>query len=222
MRRIRRPSHTTVVAYIALFLVLSGGTAVALAGANTVFTDDIANDTQPASGGNPAGGLVAADLRPNSVGSSEVANDRIAGADINESSLGQVPSALLGGFGRSNGGQFCNPESATFIPCAVVTLNLPKQARLLLVAQAKATFDDSSENAGNGFCRIGTDAGYLPETQTRVDIDRSTNETENLSLVGVTGPFPPGQHSFRIACSEFFGGIYFLDVGISAVAISPN
>jgi hypothetical protein len=53
-----------------------------------VFTDDIANDTQPASGGNPAGGLQAADLRPNSVGTSEAANDSLTGADVNESSLG--------------------------------------------------------------------------------------------------------------------------------------
>jgi hypothetical protein len=82
MRRIRRPSHTTVVAYIALFLVLSGGTAVALSGSNTVFTDDIANDTQPASGGNPAGGLVAADLRDGSVRSAEVANGSLQDADL--------------------------------------------------------------------------------------------------------------------------------------------
>jgi hypothetical protein len=82
MRRIRRPSHATVVAYIALFLVLTGGTAVALSGTNTVFTDDIANDTQPASGGNPAGGLQAADLRPGSVGTSEVTNSSLGLGDL--------------------------------------------------------------------------------------------------------------------------------------------
>ena len=88
MRRIRdRLTYANVISTLALFLVLSGGTAVALSGSNTVFTDDIANDTQPASGGNPAGGLVAADLRSNSVGSSEVANGSIGGADIADFSL---------------------------------------------------------------------------------------------------------------------------------------
>jgi hypothetical protein len=83
MRRIRRHlTFANVASGIALFVVLTGGTAVALDGANTVFTDDIANDTQPASGGNPAGGLVAADLRPNSVGSSEVTNGSVASSDL--------------------------------------------------------------------------------------------------------------------------------------------
>jgi hypothetical protein len=83
MRRIS--SHLTyanVMVTILAFIVLTGGTAVALSGTNTVFTDDIANDTQPASGGNPAGGLVAADLRPNSVGSSEVTNFSLGNGDF--------------------------------------------------------------------------------------------------------------------------------------------
>ena len=89
MRHIRRHlTYANVMATIAVFLVLTGGTAVALSGSNTVFTDDIANDTVPASGGNPAGGLVAADLRPSSVGSSEVANESLTSADIEDSSLG--------------------------------------------------------------------------------------------------------------------------------------
>jgi hypothetical protein len=85
MRRIR--SHLTyanVMATIAVFLVLGGGSAVALSGSNTVFTDDIANDTQPASGGNPAGGLVAPDLRPGSVASSEVANGSLNDEDVGQ------------------------------------------------------------------------------------------------------------------------------------------
>src|SRR5262245_13413008 len=83
MRRIR--SHLTyanVMATVAVFIALGGGTtAVALSGTNTVFTDDIANDTQPAGGGNPAGGLAAVDLRPNSVGSSEVADFSLSNQD---------------------------------------------------------------------------------------------------------------------------------------------
>jgi hypothetical protein len=94
MRRIRRHlTFANVASAIALFVALSGGTAVALSGANTVFTDDIANDTQPAGGGNPAGGLQAADLRPGSVGTSEVAANSLNGGDINESLLGIVPNA---------------------------------------------------------------------------------------------------------------------------------
>jgi hypothetical protein len=81
-RFLSRLTYANVTATLALFLVLSGGTAVALSGTNTVFTDDIANDTVPAGGGNPAGGLVAADLRPNSVGSSEVVNFGLSNQDV--------------------------------------------------------------------------------------------------------------------------------------------
>jgi hypothetical protein len=75
-----RPSPAMVIALIALFVSL-GGTAAALSGSNTVFSDDIANDTfnSPTQG---QGGLVAADLRPNSVGTSEVANNAVLSGDI--------------------------------------------------------------------------------------------------------------------------------------------
>ena len=83
MRRIRQHlTYANVMATIAVFIAISGGTAVALNGTNTVFTDDIANDTQPAARGNPAGGLAAADLRPNSVGSSEVAAFSLSNQDV--------------------------------------------------------------------------------------------------------------------------------------------
>src|SRR6185503_6820516 len=96
-------TYANVMATLAVFLVLSGGTAVALSGSNTVFSDDITdnevysvdvrndslaggglvsadvrNDTQTS----PAGGLGAVDLKPNSVGSSEVTNSSIASGDL--------------------------------------------------------------------------------------------------------------------------------------------
>jgi hypothetical protein len=107
MRRIRQHlSYANVMATIAVFLVLSGGTAVALSGSNTVFTDDIVdNEVRSADVRNDAltgGGLTAADLRPNSVGTSEVATDSLNGGDINESSVGIVPNAdKLDGFDSS-------------------------------------------------------------------------------------------------------------------------
>ena len=92
--------------FLALFLVLAGGTAYA---ANTigtsdvidnsllsadlkdnaaVATGDVINDT--ASGG----GLRAGDLSPGSVGASEVRDNSLTGGDVVESTLAQVPKAL--------------------------------------------------------------------------------------------------------------------------------
>src|SRR5690349_9244760 len=91
-------TYANVMVTVLAFIVLGGGSAVALSGSNTVFTDDIANDTQPAGGGNPAGGLIAADLRPSSVGTSEVANGAVSVSDLNKTiPSGATVTGLLGG-----------------------------------------------------------------------------------------------------------------------------
>jgi hypothetical protein len=60
-----------VMATIAVFLVLSGGTAVALNGANTVFSDDIVD-----------GEVKAPDLGVDSVGSGKIIDRQVKNADL--------------------------------------------------------------------------------------------------------------------------------------------
>jgi len=73
LSRIRsRLTYANVVATLALFLVLSGGTAVALTGSNTVFSDDIVNGQ---------------------VKGVDVLDGTLTGGDVKESSLGKVPQA---------------------------------------------------------------------------------------------------------------------------------
>jgi hypothetical protein len=98
LSRIRsRLTYANVVASLSLFLVLSGGTAVALSGSNTVFSDDIVdNQVKAADVRNDTlagGGLTAADLGPGSVAGSEVKDNSVTGADVKEASLGKVPHA---------------------------------------------------------------------------------------------------------------------------------
>jgi hypothetical protein len=110
-QRIR--SHLTyanVMASIAVFLVLTGGTALALNGSNTVFSDDIVNrEVKTADLGFKS--VTANRLAPISVRSgrvvddsltgadvsnltgADIANDSLTGLDVAESSLGQVPFA---------------------------------------------------------------------------------------------------------------------------------
>ena len=91
-------SHLTfanVASAIALFVALGGGTAVALNGSNTVFSDDIVdnqvygsdvrNDTLS------GGGLAAPDLRANSVGSSEVTNGSLGTGELSHA----IPAARV-------------------------------------------------------------------------------------------------------------------------------
>jgi hypothetical protein len=131
MSRIRQHlTYANVMATIAVFIAVSGGTAVALNGTNTVFTDDIADDTRPASGGNPAGGLVAADLRPNSVGTSEVVNESLTGADIKNQSGVETCKTPTTKYGRvcahSDGTERAWNDARTY--CTGLGLRLPSNS----------------------------------------------------------------------------------------------
>jgi hypothetical protein len=217
MRRIRSHlSYANVISSLCLFLLLTGGTAVALSGSNTVFTDDIANDTQPASGGNPAGGLVAPDLRAGSVGTSEAANNSLTGTDINESSLGEVPSATLGGLGGQSGGAAaCDPETGGgLVRCDFVSVDLPAPSRLLIIGQIRAEPDTGNGNGG-GSCQIG-----LGGTPSPVFVNGG--QTDVIAIASVTGIVGPGPTPVSIQCNETASGIRFFDGQVSFVALSPH
>ena len=125
--RIRNHIRGNVVGYIALFLVLTGGTAQALDGSNTVFSDDIVNgevDTPDLA----LEAVITSRLAPDSVRTGRVLDDNLTGADItgltgadvspdsltganiDESSLGTVPSAAQAG----NAGNLDGIDSSGF------------------------------------------------------------------------------------------------------------
>jgi hypothetical protein len=110
MRRIRpRLTYANVISTLCLFLILGGGTAVALNGSNTVFTDDIVNNEVYSADVRDdtlsSGGLQAADLRPAAVGTSEVAANSLRAADLAPSSVGtdEVTDGALTGTDVLNG-----------------------------------------------------------------------------------------------------------------------
>jgi hypothetical protein len=84
--RIRDHIRSNVIGYVALFFALSTGSAVALSGSNTVFTDDIVNNHVRSEDVRddtlPGGGLAAVDLRPGSVGTSEVVDESLGAGDL--------------------------------------------------------------------------------------------------------------------------------------------
>jgi hypothetical protein len=76
MRRIRQHlTYANVMATIAVFLVLSGGTAVALSGSNTVFSDDIVNGQVKPQDLAPAPTIIGAGL-PDACSTTTWSNDR--------------------------------------------------------------------------------------------------------------------------------------------------
>jgi hypothetical protein len=241
--RLRTHIRSNIIGYVALFFALSTGSAVALSGSNTVFTDDIANDTQPASGGNPAGGLVAADLRPNSVGTSEVAadslgagdlapssvgtsevvNNSLTGTDVNEATLGQVPSAALGGTGRSASDASCDPQTTAFETCVATSVTVETSQISRVLVTAAVSMHTASTPESSGICRLSTPDGVIPGSSRTLSIPSGAGPS-GFSLVAVTQVSLPAGLAlpFTLDCNQEGGDIAYSDEQISAVALSPN
>ena len=79
-----RPSHTTVVAYLTLFLVLSGGAAYAAShlGKNSVGTKQLKKNA-----------VTTAKIKKEAVTAAKVKKGTLTGTQINASTLGTVPTA---------------------------------------------------------------------------------------------------------------------------------
>ncbi len=232
--------YANVLATLALFVAL-GGTALAThpGGNNTIDSGDIVKDQVRSSdvrddslGG---GGLKASDLRANSVAGNEVADATLAGADfdfeslggteIDEASLAQVPSALLGGFGRTGAETVCDPESAAFISCAgTEVLTVPPGARALVFGHAVA-FSEFDADFGVGNCRLSASSvgGGIPNTTVFFHVFDEVSQPELGTLAGITPPLNPGATSFGIECNQETGGaIQYFDVQASVVLIAAD
>ncbi len=109
--------RNNVVAYVALFLVLTGGTAQALDGTNTVFSDDIADgevktaDVARGTVTSPKihdGEVLTADLAVNAVTGDRVADGSLAGGDLADRSISgqKIGVETLAGVNVNDGSLF--------------------------------------------------------------------------------------------------------------------
>jgi len=214
--RLSRPLER--FAWIALLLVLSSGTAYALDGKNTVFTDDIVN-------GQVRSADVANDDTAFALRGVDVANDSLTGADIKESTLGQVPEALsaaVGGIGRSTALAGCDPGDASLITCATVSMTLPAPSRVLLIGRVRA-IADNGQTQGYGSCDLGTNFSG-PITGSTVEIFTNQNTLQQVPLMAITPVIAGGFVMFGIDCNQeaIAGGIHFDFISLEAVALSNN
>jgi hypothetical protein len=170
-------------------------------------------------------------IGPNAIASVQVADNALTAADVNESTLAQVPSALLGGLGRSGaqGSNRCDPETvAGFATCAGVTLNLPTPTHVLLLARLTGRPENTADS-GHGFCRLATStSGVVGDKQSvrSLAVTASGLRFEvggDTSFTAVTPMLGPGPVSFRVECQqEPVGAIVYDHAVITAVALSPS
>jgi hypothetical protein len=212
MRRIRSHlSYANVISTMCLFLLLSGGTAVALSGSNTVQSDDLG----------PGAQVKAPDVAANAVNGSNIVNGSITGADIAASALPK---------GRKITSS-CNPNSTTFADCGSLTINLPRPGlRVLVVASAMWYSSGSGTGAAiytitDGICRIGVNGAPFGPNAIPGEIQDVTDlvSQQSLTLTNVTDPnLGAGDHTFGLACNEQNGDIVFPHTYISVVVLGPG
>lgn len=214
-KRIGEHFRGNVVAYIALVFALGMGTAWALE-RNSVRSKHIVNG-QVKTKDIGDGHVRASDIGAGAVNSSKVSDNSLTGTDINESSLGEVPSATLGGLGgdSSNVGGSCDPETTTFIACATVSTTVPAASRVLVIGQIRAEPDTGGGNGG-GNCGV---AGPVLRT---IPVFVNGGQTDVIAISGITGVVGPGPVSFGVFCNEQASGIRYFDGSLSFVALSPS
>lgn len=124
--RSRAWSHVrgNVVAYVALFFAVTGGTAYALEGSNTVFSDDITNEQVRSAD-------VANDSAPGALTGTDIRANSLTGSDINEASL-----AVPRGFTRAG----------TFASGGSLALTVPSVGSLTLNCANGGTPGDDSDD----------------------------------------------------------------------------
>jgi hypothetical protein len=205
-------------AWITLVLLLSGGTAYALDGQNTVFTDDVVN-------GEIRSADVADDSTAFALRGVDIKNESLTGADVRESTLAQVPEALTaveGGLGREAHGGGCNPSDTNRLTCATVAMTLSAPGRVLLIGRVRAIVDDG-QTVGYGSCNFGTNFSG-PIAGSSVEIFTDDHTLEQVPMMIVTPVIGADDVSFGIDCNQeaLGGGIRYDFVSLAAVALSAD
>jgi hypothetical protein len=126
MRRVRSQlTYANVVATLALFIALGGGTAAALSGSNTVQSDDLG----------PGAQVRAPDVADNAVGSPDVINNSLTGADIkNKSGVDTCVNTVRLGNLCFRAENQARPWLAAAQHCANLNLRLPSHTEAKALA----------------------------------------------------------------------------------------
>jgi hypothetical protein len=224
------------------------GTSTTPAVNGSLTTEDIAGQQANAANGTPFmdgtltqwdvknGALVGADLANNTVGGGKIANDSLTGSkvaadsltssDIDESSLGEVMSAALGGRGDASGVQHhfvaCDPGTTAFESCAATEIVLPAPSKVLLIAQVTGFGSgDVPESAiASGDCLLETSHGVVADSTITIEVE--TQREHHAPLVGITDVLPAGFSAFGVECNDRTAddSMMYFDAAIAAVALS--
>ncbi len=225
--RIGNHVRSNVVGYIAIFLFATSGTAIALDGSNTVFSDDIV-DGQVRSLDIGNNQVRAADVKDESLTGADILNQSVTGLDIDYESANLVTGT---GFAAS-----CNDDGGTGSACVSTTVTMGAIGPITIHATGTwdtFKFDDlAGANSGSdnpnlvqGKCNLRFDGIQVGPVQELGEADVSgtgtpTHPAGSEGTVALTARTIPlggsGTHTLDLFCRETDGDIDFHNLAITA------
>jgi hypothetical protein len=186
-----RLSSAHLVAVVALVFAIGGGSALALVGKNTVFSDDIKNG-QVKKPDIRKGAVTKAKLAANAVNSAKVVDNSLKGADIGEGTLScaGIPNA------DCSADDAVEPTAGGAVvasPAAVVSTQLTSNGSFSFT-RGSFTLETSatSGNCNNwdlvgpaGQEYSGEDYDFFGDFQNEEGVTPDINEADNLSFLNV-------------------------------------
>lgn len=180
----RRPSPAMGVAFVALLAALSG-TAAALPGTGTVDSGDVKNNAVR-SKDIRNNDVSSKDLRNGTVTGADARDDSLSGLDIDESTLGQVPSATSAN--RANTANSANSVAANGVNTAAIQDNAVTGGKIADTAVETAKIGPEAVTGP----KIATDAVGASELRgTYSAVSGGTPAAAN-AFVGATATCNPG------------------------------
>lgn len=245
MKEIRgRLTYANVMSTIAVFLALAGSVAVAATQLpkNSVGTKQLKKNAvgtakikeKAVATSKIADQAVSEDkVKDGAIGTGKLGDDAVTGAKVNESTLGEVPSAAnsrtVGGVpasaltvGRSGYQPSC--FGTTNYECATVTLDLPRKGRVLLVSQLPMHPDAEGSSAS---CHLTNNGVEIPDTATdpgalKDEVSNEGSEIANGGVTVVTAVIAAGPAIFTQVCSDTGGNPHFRRTSLSAVLLGTD
>lgn len=197
--KLQRPTHATVVAYLALFVAL-GGSAYAV---SKVGSRDVADNS-----------LRSKDLRNGrAVTGSDVRDERLTGKDIRETSLdaGGFSAVTLGGGG-------CDPSGETPVVCAQAALDLRQPSKVLLIGSGGFY---SQGGPAQATCEVDFDGrfgGDVSPGEVATD-NTDVGAAEAFTATGLSDVLAAGSHIVTLECNQVAGDARISQPIIAAIAL---
>jgi hypothetical protein len=138
----------------------------------------------------------------------DLASCSINGQQVAEHTLGEVPNATIaghGGYGRQSGGgetgESCTLTDEFWFTCGSVAMNPSAQARFVVTGRFQVSRDDIDDAYASAECRLSSSlygASGIPGTLVGLHVEG--DDSDWVTITGITGVHPPGNHSFGLDC----------------------